>query len=103
MPPSAPTSRRDFLGVVSAASAGRLLWRENLNVASPAPPSDYLFAKGLIYFGTATLGPCPRHVVEETVRAWYELETNPSGMGYGDGSTLAAAEIVRVRAASLLG
>ena len=46
---------------------------------------DYLFSSGLVYFGTATLGPCSRKVVEATTRAWYELETNPSLMGSGDG------------------
>lgn len=49
------------------------------------------------------MGPCPREVVEATVRAWYDLESAPQAMGYGAGSTLAQAEEVRQQGAELLG
>jgi selenocysteine lyase/cysteine desulfurase len=73
------------------------------STVASTPSPDYLFASGLIYFGTATIGPCPRKVVEATMRAWYELESNPTAMGYGTGATLEAAERVRQRAADFLG
>jgi selenocysteine lyase/cysteine desulfurase len=88
---------------LGGGSVGVLLLKDLSSRASAATAAEYLFSPGLIYFGTATIGPCPRQVIEETVRAWYELETNPTGMGYGHGATLVAAERVRERAANLLG
>ena len=96
-------NRRDFLTSLGGGSLGGLLWKDLSRDASGEAAAQYLFSPGLIYFGTATMGPCPRQVIEETVRAWYELETNPTGMGYGHGTTIAAAEGVRERAANLLG
>ena len=101
MQPSA--NRRGFLTSIGGIAVGGRLWNQRSGDSSAAAVGEYLFSAGLIYFGTATMGPCPRHVVEETVRAWYDLETNKTGMGYGEGATLAGAERVRERAAALLG
>jgi len=72
----------------------------------PVLRDDYLFEPGLVYFGTATLGPCSRQVIEATTEAWRTLETNPTAMGYpgaAAGSPAAVAEETRGRAARLLG
>jgi selenocysteine lyase/cysteine desulfurase len=110
---SARSNRRDFLATLGAGSLGSMTWggfgvaalQESTGTVTKTTASntDYLFAPGLVYFGTAILGPCSRKVIEETVRAWYDLETNPTAMGYEGGPTLAAAERVRSRAAEFLG
>jgi selenocysteine lyase/cysteine desulfurase len=91
---------------IGAANVGLLAHHPARLGTSAAPLSesdDYLFSPGLAYFGTATLGPCTRTVVEAYTRAWYQLETNPTAMGYGSGAVLAAAERTRHQAADLLG
>jgi len=105
--------RRSFLTALGLGSLAPL-WSNSF--CAPLPESaagataardvftaDYLFDPGLIYVQTGSLGPCPRHVVEATLEAWYQLESNPTPMAYGDGATLAAAEAVRDRAAAFLG
>ena len=99
----AQPSRREFLGALGAGSIATLSRGISPETSAAIAPSDMLFASGLMYFGTATLGPCSRKVVEATTRAWYELETNPTAMGYGDGATRTAAERVRGAAAEFVG
>lgn len=110
---TARPDRRGFLtalGVGSMASA----WGGSSCASVPVPAggaaaardlftAEYLFDPGLIYVQTASLGPCPRHVVQATLEAWYRLESDPTPMAYGDGGTLTAAEAVRDRAAAFLG
>lgn len=64
-------------------------------------PSEYLFGEGIVYLDTAALGPTPRSVVDKTVEAWYELESNPVFNGYTRFKQ--PMEDVRARAAALLG
>ncbi len=67
---------------------------------------EYLFAPGLAYFSTATLGPCSRRTVGATAAAWRTLETNPTAMGYpglADESPSGSAEATRQHGARLLG
>jgi hypothetical protein len=100
------STRRKFLGIVGACSLAGLAPPTRVrSSAARAAAGDYLFAPGLVYLGTAILGPCPRNVVEATMRAWYDLETNPTAMAYfyESGSVLSAAEQVRGQAARLLG
>ena len=102
------TNRRDFLGALSAtfiASLTHRVFAEPSGVHSErdAETKDYLFSPGLVYFGTATIGPCPRNIVEETMRAWFELETSPTAMAYSTDGTLAFAERTRQSAADFLG
>jgi selenocysteine lyase/cysteine desulfurase len=66
-------------------------------------PSEYLLGSGLTYLNTASLGPTPRAVLNRTLEAWTQLESNPVYMAYGDGPALAAADRTRDQAASLLG
>ena len=110
---STDLSRRSFLGAIGAGSVVALT-RDPAHHASIIEEAvalqtsrgvrrdDYLFAPGLAYFGTATLGPCSRQVVEATTQAWRALETNPTAMGYPGltvGSPAAWAEETRQRAA----
>ena len=98
------TDRREFLGSLAMPLAASSLaaWQRSAD-AVVQPSADMLFTEGLIYLGTATMGPCTRATLEATMRAWYQLETNPTAMGYGDGATLAAAERSRPLAAELFG
>ena len=90
-------TRRGFLAAVGVTSVA------GLTQAAPAPPgADYLFAPGLIYLNTASLGPTPRAVLDRTMEAWQQLEANPVLMAYGDGAVHVAADRTRTHAAALL-
>jgi selenocysteine lyase/cysteine desulfurase len=109
----APRSRRSFLAVVGAVSASNLApgsWLAAGGQASPvtagsrrglAPADDFLFAPGLVYLQTGSLGPTPRPVMERAIAAWKELELNPVHYAYGPQE--AAMEDVRAKAAALIG
>jgi selenocysteine lyase/cysteine desulfurase len=68
-----------------------------------AARAPYLLAPGLTYLNTASLGPTPRTVLDRTLAAWRELESNPVYMAYGDGPALVEADRTRALAARLLG
>ena len=111
----APRSRRDFLaaiGVASAAGSAFPAWLGAGTVEPPQPAplggtpaaqSEYLLAAGLTYLNTASLGPTSRAVLARTLEAWYELESNPVHMAYGNGAVHVATDRARAQAASLLG
>jgi selenocysteine lyase/cysteine desulfurase len=109
---SVESSRREFLAAIGAAPLIAVEWPRlghgiggtHVALESKLTESEeYLFAPGLVYLNTASLGPCSRRVLDETQNAWYTLEANPVVMGYGEGTTLVAAERVRQLAASFLG
>lgn len=108
-------TRRGFLSSVGALSAAGLVprgWVSPANLSTPAgatrvapglasAPDDFMFAPGLIYLQTGSLGPTPRPVMERTIAAWKELELNPSFYGYGEHER--AMEDVRAKAATFIG
>lgn len=100
MRPPTDRHRRDFLKtlaglpVVGAASPARV---DSLATAA----DDFLFAPGLVYLQTGSLGPTPRPVVDRTLAIWRELELNPVLYGYG--ALEAAMEDARATAAAFLG
>ena len=49
----------------------------------PAPPSDFYVPSNLTYLNAATLGPCPRFVVEGATKDWELLESNPANEYFG--------------------
>jgi selenocysteine lyase/cysteine desulfurase len=105
---STSSNRRNFLSALSATFIASLTQKVFPQPSGGHPErntetEDYLFSPGLIYFGTATIGPCPRKIVEESMRAWYELETSPTAMAYSTDGTLALAERTRQSAADFLG
>jgi len=107
--------RRNFLSSLSAASAA--LFTNGVLPGAALPGvigqssaglvqqtgDEYLFAPGLIYLNTAALGPSPRSVLDRTIEAWHQLESNPVQMAYGEGAVHLATDRVRERAAAFLG
>jgi len=106
-------NRRKFLGAISVSTAGGIL----INTISPfstasaqtnsllsdqGPKSEYLFAGGLTYLNTGTLGPCRRDIIEESKKVWEELESLPVKF-YGKFGAEAVAEKTRTIAARFLG
>ena len=111
-----PHSRRSFLSALGAYSAAGLLptdrWPPGRSDTSDAAagghvrglaaaPNDFLFAPGLIYLQTGSLGPTPRPVMERTIAAWHELERDPTFHGYGKAEV--DMEEVREKAANFVG
>jgi selenocysteine lyase/cysteine desulfurase len=102
-------SRRDFLsafGAASLAEVGRTsAFGASLQVGSSnaRTPGEYLLSSGLVYLNTGSAGPTSRAVLERTVQAWTELETNPVVQAYGNDGVLAWTDGVRERVASFLG
>jgi selenocysteine lyase/cysteine desulfurase len=105
-------NRRKFLGAVSAGTAGGLF----INTISPFAANaqtnslhadqegknEYLFADGLIYLNTGTLGPCRRDTIQESKKVWEELESLPVKF-YGKFGAESLAEKTRTIAARFLG
>jgi selenocysteine lyase/cysteine desulfurase len=101
------SSRRDFLCSLGALSAAGFLraptmeerpMRVSRGLATA--PDDFGFVPGLIYLQTASLGPTPRPVMERTIAAWKQLESDPVVYGYGEHEH--AMDDVRRQAAKLL-
>ena len=102
-----PSSRRDFLYSLGALSAAGLLpapTREARPSRVPrglaTAPDDFGFVPGLIYLQTASLGPTPRPVMERTIAAWRQLESDPVVYGYGEHEH--AMDAVRAQAAAVV-
>jgi selenocysteine lyase/cysteine desulfurase len=95
------TTRRDFLAtgavsVLGARSASALDERSK-------PSAEFMMSPGLVYLNTGSTGPTPRAVLERTLQAWTELETNPVAQAYGQDGVLAWTDGVRERVAAFLG
>lgn len=110
----ADPSRRLFItsiGLLSAAPLSSSAWRMTSDPAGPqmAPGSrglapradDFLFAPGLVYLQTGSLGPTPRPVMERAAAAWQQMEQNPVFYAYGPLEQ--AMEDTRAKAAALVG
>ncbi|MEO5819287.1 MAG: aminotransferase class V-fold PLP-dependent enzyme [Vicinamibacteraceae bacterium] len=70
-------------------------------VAAGAP--RYLLEAGLVYLNTGSVGPASQAILDRTVRAWREIESNPVGMIYGNGAMHQATDVVRQHMATFLG
>ena len=106
-------NRRKFIGAVSAGTAGGILIntiapfstaiaQTNPLLSDQEAKTDYLFADGLTYLNTGTLGPCRRDTIEESKKAWEELESLPVKF-YGKFGAESLAEKTRTIAARFLG
>ena len=93
--------RKTFLASMGAIGVSPLAPRSPREPRGLAAPGDYLFAPGLVYLQTGSLGPTPRPVMELTVAAWRDLELDPVRVGYGPDE--AAMNGVRAKAAAFLG
>lgn len=85
-------------GLFAMAGAASLL---NAQPAS-AENGEYGFAPGLIYLNTGSLGPTPRSIFEEVLKAWNDLEMNPVNKAYG-GTTHSLADKTRDLVGGLIG
>src|SRR5271168_3830202 len=97
---SAETPRRSFLGSLTSAFAGGL-W-VGAPASAAAGKGEYLLAEGLTYLNTGTLGPCRRATINETLKRWEDLESNPVSF-YGKFGAEHLAERTRSAAANFLG
>ncbi len=102
-------NRRAFLRAVTAGAGGGLLARtafaydrDNSKTPLSSKPSEYLFADGITYLNTGTIGPCRRETIDESLKAWQELESQPVRF-YGVSGAEALAEKTRTVAARFLG
>ena len=86
------TTRRDFLAAGAASLlAGRALLdasaatelTDALLRATTEGAGDYLLSPGLVYLNTGSTGPSTKAVLERTITAWRQLETNPVRQAYG--------------------
>ena len=87
-----------FSGLAGMAGAGLLINERPVM----AETSEYMFAPGLIYLNTGSLGPTPRSILNEVLKAWNLLETNPVLMAYG-GEVTQQADHAREQVAALIG
>jgi selenocysteine lyase/cysteine desulfurase len=107
-------SRRSFIASVGAVSAFGLsapLLTGQPSATTQATPGprrglapgldDFGFAPALVYLQTGSLGPSPKPVLDRTIAAWRELETNPVFYAYGPQEQ--AMEDVRAKAAAFIG
>ena len=69
--------------------------------ALPAPRSDFYFKANVTYFNPATLGPCPRVVVEKASADWALLEQNPADHYFGMWQDTEPSTLCSLRLASL--
>ena len=79
-------------GVIGGLSPASIAQSQSITRESA---SEYLFAPGLVYLNTAALGPTTRSVLERTLAAWNELESDPVMMAYADGAVHTATEPAR--------
>lgn len=99
-------NRRGFLsslGVAGAGVASGFFGPDAFGLAAGHGAPEYLLPAGLTYLNTASLGPASRKVLDATIEAWHELETNPVGESWGDGKVIVTTDYVRIRAAEFLG
>src|SRR5688500_11591577 len=102
--------RRAFLSAVTTGAAGGMLARHSFAAApisdttdSPRlAAKDYLFADGLTYLNTGTIGPCRQETIDASLNAWKDLESMPVKF-YGGMGAEALAEKTRTVAARFLG
>lgn len=113
-----PISRRDFVAAAGAVTALGL-YGIGLNEAGALEIPDFklkdlgeqsdwknirrqfLLPKGRVYMNNGSLGPSPGYVLNETCKAWLELEQDPVSQGFGP--LLKRADKVRDKAAAFLG
>lgn len=102
-------SRRDALAGILGATAAYSVSASSVvksaaipNVTNHIDQSEFMFAPGLNYLNTAALGPTPRSVLDQTLKAWYELESDPVMMAYGDGPVHLATDKARGQLAGLI-
>ena len=98
-------NRRTFLSTAAVGAAGGLLAKSvfPFSVTNDTTKSnEYLFADGITYLNTGTLGPCRRETIEASMKSWEDLESQPVQF-YGLLGAKELAEKTRATAAKFLG
>ena len=70
--------------------------------SSRSSTSEYLFAEGISYLNTGTIGPCRAETIDASMKAWQDLESMPVKF-YGIQGAEELAERTRTVAARFLG
>ena len=94
-------TRRELITGLTAAGAiclGKPSFSQGITKGSK---SEYMFEPGLNYLNTAALGPTPRSILDRTLEAWHQLESDPVMMAYGDGAVHVATDHARGQLAAL--
>lgn len=84
-------SRREMFSGIAVTMGAACLAQGN---SASTEGAEYMFAPGLVYLNTASLGPTPRSILDEVLKAWTDLEMNPVVKAYG-GTTIALADKTR--------
>jgi selenocysteine lyase/cysteine desulfurase len=92
-------SRREMFSGTAALLGATCLAQGNTALVESG---EYMFAPGLVYLNTGSLGPTPRSVFDEVLKAWADLEMNPVAKAYG-GTVNKLAEKTRDAIAGLIG
>ena len=92
-------SRREMFSGIAGTLAASCLAQGKTALAEGV---EYMFAPGLIYLNTGSLGPTPRSIFDEVLKAWNDLEMNPVSKAYG-GTVNTLAEKTREGVAGLIG
>jgi selenocysteine lyase/cysteine desulfurase len=106
-------NRRSFLSTAAASAAGGIFVNSTFPFSTANAQtssmlsgqdnkSEYLFAEGLTYLNTGTIGPCRRETIRESMKMWEELESLPV-KSYGLWGAESLAEKTRTVAARFLG
>lgn len=91
-------SRREmFSGIAGMLGAAYLAQGSSIS----AEVSEWMLEPGLTYLNTGSLGPTPRSVLNEVLKAWTDLELNPVNKAY-NGTTYILAEKTREAVADLI-
>jgi selenocysteine lyase/cysteine desulfurase len=73
----------------------------------PAPLSDFLLSPSTAYHNSATLGACPRVVVDSATKDWIAMEGDPADLYFGGSDTqpscVSKMAAVRAAAAAFIG
>jgi selenocysteine lyase/cysteine desulfurase len=104
---SSKHNRRTFLRAATVGATGGLFAKTVFpfsvtNDATTSAGGEYLFADGITYLNTGTLGPCRRETIDASLKTWEELESQPVQF-YGILGAKELAEKTRTTAAKFLG
>lgn len=94
-------SRRELFSGIGAVLGAGVIDR-SVPAAPGALTDEYGLEPGLIYLNTGSLGPTPRSILGEVLKAWADLELNPVNKAYG-GTTHALADKTRDLVGRLIG
>lgn len=96
------TRRQLITGLAAATGAVPVLGFATSTRGTTEPKNDFMFEPGLIYLNTAALGPTPKSILDRTVEAWRQLETDPVVTSYGEGSAQLATDRAREQIGALI-